>query len=99
VQVAEKVEGEVEEQVARQIREVKRMDRKVIEAIYSFQQRLQTKHQFVYALLVFTGFLLFWYGGWRIISSIPLFSNGLIAMALGLFLLAVPGAIYKKLGN
>lgn len=90
------IEEQVEEEVAYQMEVQERVHEKVQRKFKSFQEKLQQYHM-VYAFLVATGFMLFWYGVWQVLGRIELFRDGLLAAGIGLLLLFVTGAIYKKL--
>ena len=98
-QITEKIEDTVSEQVVQQLQQATRIDREVLEMFYNFQESLQVRYRGIYAVLVFAGFVVFWYGAWRVIATVPILSNGYVAMGVGLFLLAIPGAVYKKLAG
>lgn len=96
-QLKEHVDERVEGEVKRQMRAWKKLNRRIKEDLYNFQENLQLHHKIPYATMVIMGFLLFWYGAWAIIRSIPILNNGFIAFAGGVLLLFITGAIYKKL--
>lgn len=96
-QVTETVEGYIGEEVTRQIRARERLAASMSKNFYSFQQNLQLYYKIPYAVMVISGFLLFWYGGWAIIREIPVLNNGVVALLVGALLLFITGSIYKKL--
>lgn len=90
------IEEQVEEEIAYQMEVQERIHERVQRKFKRFQERLQQYHM-VYAFLVATGFMLFWYGVWQVLARVELFKDGLLAVGIGLLLLFVTGAIYKKL--
>ncbi len=90
------IEEQVEEEVTYQMEVQERVHEKVQRKFKKFQEKLQQYHM-VYAFLVATGFMLFWYGVWQVLAQVELFRDGLIAIGIGLVLLFITGAVYKKL--
>ncbi len=92
--VAQEVEDIVPEEVSRQLQ--KKFDEKFLKKFYKFQADLRY-HKMVYGFFVASGVMLFWFGTWRILSSISFFQNGVAAFFIGLFLLVITGTVYRKL--
>jgi hypothetical protein len=90
------IEEQVEEEVAYQMEVQERLHEKVQRNFKKFQERLQQYHV-VYAFLVAAGFMLFWYGVWQVLGRVEIFKDGILALGIGLVLLFITGAMYKKL--
>ncbi|MDT8285167.1 MAG: hypothetical protein RQ767_06535 [Thermovirgaceae bacterium] len=59
---------------------------------------LKFHHKVIYALLVFLGLVLVWYGLWSIISVIPLLNKPFVALATGITVLVLTGAFFREIG-
>jgi len=59
---------------------------------------LKFHHKVIYALLVFLGLVLVWYGLWSIISVIPILNKPFVALATGIAVLVLTGAFFRELG-
>lgn len=90
------IEEQVEDEVFYQMEVQERAHEKVQRKFKKFQEKLQQYHM-VYAFLVATGFMLFWYGVWQVLARVEFFKDGILAISIGLLLLFITGAVYKKL--
>lgn len=91
------IEKKIDQHIDRALgEEIKKAQRSMMQDFYDFQEKLRY-HRVIYGFLVVTGFLLFWFGTWRIMSHIPAFDNGLIPTFLGIFLMSLTGTLYWKL--
>lgn len=74
---------------------------KAYQKIHGGFQGFQLKFSYYkvpYAMTVVTGFMLFWYGMWTLLPTISIMNdNAFVPMTIGLFLLFISGATYKKL--
>ena len=73
----------------------RRIFRKVHQEFQDFQKNF-SYHRIPYTATIVVGFMLFWYGMWNIFPKITFLDNGFNAMFLGLVLLFLTGATYKK---
>ena len=64
----------------------------------TFRNNLKFHHKVIYALMIFLGLVLVWYGLWSIISVIPVLNKPFVALAAGITVLALTGAFFKELG-
>ncbi|MFH1978980.1 MAG: hypothetical protein ABII97_01155 [Patescibacteria group bacterium] len=108
-QVEEKVAEEVEDWVAQEVeeavsqevpaevsRQMERLNRKIALEFNKFQSHLKSRYNFVYASLVISGGMLFWFGAWRILNEIEIFKNGIIPLLVGALFLFITGTLYHK---
>lgn len=96
--VQETVQQTVEQTVVQQLRPWRKQVYKKFQGeLHEFQNKF-SYYKFPYAATVVVGFMLFWYGMWNLLPQVPYINeNGFLAIALGLGLLFVSGAAYKKL--
>ena len=99
--VGEKVEETVQETVQQTVVQElkpwrKQVYKKFQEELRDFQNKF-SYYKFPYAATVIVGFMLFWYGMWNLLARIPFFGNAVVPLGLGLALLLISGAAYKKL--
>jgi len=83
-------------EVARQIHSLS-LSRKIWGEFLKAQQGLKLHHMIAYGTMVFLGVMLLWYGTWGIIATIPVLKGPPVALAAGIGLLALLGALYGKL--
>ena len=95
-QIEEYIEAQVEDEVAFQIEVQEQFHHKIQNKFKYFQTRLQEYH-IIYAFLVGTGFMLFWFGVWQLLAQLTFFKDGVLPLIIGLLLLFITGAVYKKL--
>jgi len=96
-EVEEVVAQEVPQEVSRQIKDqLEGLDDKVKKGFYKFQTKIKY-NKVIYAILVISGVMLFWFGAWRIMSQVKIFENGLAALLLGALFLFITGTLYHKL--
>jgi len=55
------------------------------------------RHKVVRALLAGVGIILFWRGVWGLADAVPIVSNELVSILLGVALLALSGLLMKEL--
>lgn len=66
--------------------------------INSARNKMKTKHKFLYTILIATGAIFFWYGLLEILHNLPIFSNPVVSLIIGLIILGATGvSIYKVL--
>lgn len=77
---------------------VKRFEENISNGLGIMRNDLKFHHKVIYALLVFLGLVLVWYGLWSIISIIPVLNKPFVALATGIIVLVLTGAFFKKIG-
>jgi hypothetical protein len=76
-------------------RPVKKLRYQGAESIFKVRKELKTHFKILYIAMVFGGMALVWYGIWKGVQAIPIVSNPVVAMALGLTLLGLTGRVNK----
>ena len=69
--------------------------RKGEQSIFKVREGLKTHFKILYIAMVFTGMALVWYGIWKGVQSMPIISNPIVAIAIGLVLLGLTGRVNK----
>jgi len=74
-------------------------EEKIMRMLREERQLVQQKFPLPYAFLAFFGFVSTWAGLYKIIQEIELLNNNpIILIVLGLSILVITGAAYRKLG-
>ena len=73
------------------------LTQKIAREITGLQEDLKLHHKILYGVLVFSGLVLIWYGGWRLVEIIPGLRNPFIALGVGVVLLVLTRTLYKNL--
>lgn len=90
------ISAQIGEEVSRQLKTKHLTEKTMLADVEKFQEKFRTHHKVIYGTLVFFGVVLVWYGLWTVIHDIPGLKNPIIAMLVGMAILALTGTWYKK---
>jgi uncharacterized protein YejL (UPF0352 family) len=96
-EVSLRVAEEARHAVAKSIDHYWRHGAQTLKRVRIFQEKLKIRYRIPYATMIVVGFFLFWHGASGAISVIPYFEHWFVTMPLGMALLVITGAVYKKL--
>ncbi len=65
------------------------------EDIFKVRKTLVTRYKILYITMVFTGLTLCWYGVWMGVQETPILNHPVVAIIVGLALLALTGRVNK----
>lgn len=75
---------------------MKTMQSHMVKGFYEFQEKLKY-YKMLYGFLVVSGFMLFWFGAFRILAHVPSFDSGVLPTVIGTLLMSLTGTLYYKL--
>ncbi|MBW3568745.1 hypothetical protein KY385_01295 [Candidatus Parcubacteria bacterium] len=83
----------------KQFEKLTAQEEKILRLLREERNLLQKKFPLPYALFAFFGFVATWAGLFRLIQETPLLNNNpIFLIVLGLSILIITGAAYRKLG-